>query len=155
LAVSNEIKGLSPAPADFAFFRACASEFPSRCARARRTPRTRKRRRSFTFTTISVFPEENVAAPRRARVRKARRGARSIRAKAAASPKRRRMGPSGFDGSVPTCAIGREAETRRMGASRPPSMGEMRLAWRADSTFLRRATWHNDAPAPFEARSDG
>jgi hypothetical protein len=30
-------------------------------------------------------------------------------------------------------------------------MGEMRLAWRADSPFPRRATRHNDALARFEA----
>jgi hypothetical protein len=51
----------------FPLFFARASEFPSRRHRARRTPRTRKpppprkRRRSFPFTTISIFPEENVA----------------------------------------------------------------------------------------------
>jgi hypothetical protein len=49
-----------------------------------------------------------------------------------------------------SCPRKREAETRRIGATRQPSMGEMRLAQCADSPFPRRATRHNDASRPFE-----
>jgi hypothetical protein len=84
LAVSNEIKSLSPAPGDFPFF-VCAPEIPSRCERARRTPRDRGaigRPGRASLAEVSLLPrfpffrKKMSRSPRRARVRKARRGAR-------------------------------------------------------------------------------
>ena len=148
-------QGLVAAPSDFLFFHARVWEFPSPRRRARRTPsdrppRRRKHRRRFPFTTISVFPEEKCRGRPGERAAARPAGARAIGAKAAGSPNWRRTGPSGFEGSPPTSAIGREVETRRTAASRPPSMGETRLARRAGSPSLQRATRHSDARPPFE-----
>jgi hypothetical protein len=86
LAVSNEIKGLAAASADFAFFETAATESPSPSRPRSPSAAGARCRRSSMSTTISVFPEENVAAVERALVRKARRGARAVRAEAGASP---------------------------------------------------------------------
>jgi hypothetical protein len=76
LAASNEIKALPAAPADLAFFEPCRANCPmSRCIFSSLRPRARRRggdpneaaartlgELRFQVTTISVFPQDNVAA---------------------------------------------------------------------------------------------
>jgi hypothetical protein len=154
LAVFNEINGLEAAPGDFPFFEPARPKPPC-VAAAPGERRAIGRRGGASVVAVSLLPRFPFFRKKLSR-RPGERGpatpagARAIRAKPAASPKRRRTGPRGHDGSPPTSAIGRETESRRMGASRPPSIGKMRLAWRGASPCLRRATWHNDAPPLFK-----